>query len=190
MQKKYKLLMLLSLFSFLASSCITMPRIQKKDARNNQFSFQLQTWFNVAHPQKIDTTTRTKSDTIIEEKDSVYLDSLLHNIKVPIVYTNNGTLPLDSGLLHEPMDMTVTIVKHEVKTITKTIHDTTFITTVDVSEITAYKTQLQASRDSTNSFILKYTQATSTSRLRLIWIIVLAVLLAILGYFTIKKGIL
>lgn len=63
--KNYKLF-LYSLFSMvLVSSCITVPRIDKKDSRNNQFSQQLQNFMAVKHPQKIDTSFKQiKSDTI------------------------------------------------------------------------------------------------------------------------------
>lgn len=58
-------------FSLLVQACITVPRIQKKDTRNNGFSTELQNWFYVAHPQKIDTQTKVKSDTTFQ----YYLDS-------------------------------------------------------------------------------------------------------------------
>lgn len=64
MKKMLKQTLLFSLFSLvLLSSCITVKRIAKKDARDNQFSQDLIQWMAIVHPQKIDTQVIITADT-------------------------------------------------------------------------------------------------------------------------------
>jgi hypothetical protein len=247
-----QLLALAALYSMvLVQSCVTVPRIDKKDSRNNQFSTQLQNWMAIKHPQKIDTTAKViSSDTTIElTTDSTYYTikyqpySWEQDIKSDSIYYGDSIYTIDStwdvtypiptanldsgsgfyawgrnkgGIIgmtqyiptyidtirnmawngEDTVKWTQLWVKHDtvIKTIlrtkTITIHDTITKIVVNGTELNALKTYLQVSRDSTNKFILKYTQQQSTSRARLIWIIVLSIILAVGIYFTIKKGIL
>lgn len=194
---KYKHLLLLASLSsmVLVQSCVTVPRIDKKDSRNNQFSSQLQDWMAIKHPQKIDTTAKIiSSDTTMTESDSVYYGSILSkpNFNSGILIDTTKYQPyLDDSVKWIPLWLfRDTVVKNVIKTKIITIHDTVTIAVVNSTELNALKAYLQVSRDSTNKFILKYTQATSTSRARLIWIIILSLILAVGIYFTIKKGIL
>lgn len=194
---KYKHLLLLASLSsmVLVQSCVTVPRIDKKDSRNNQFSSQLQNWMAIKHPQKIDTTAKIiSSDTTMTESDSVYYRSILDkpNFTSGILIDTTKYQPyLDDSVVWKPLYVVHdTIVKNVVKTKTITIHDTVTNTVINSTELNALKTYLQTSRDSTNKYILKYTQQQSTSRARLIWIIILSLILAVGIYFTIKKGIL
>ena len=210
---------ILSLFSMvLVSSCITVPRIDKKDSKNNQFSGKLQDWMAVKHPQKIDTTIKqSKSDTTWGSIDTissawenppVYWDSIsgLHfyhpwdnapnqidpgffSGTIPIFPTTDTLwLNLDSG-----SNCANWIKNHPPKSILLRqyayIHDTITKIVVNDSQIKGLTDQLQMSRDSTNQYILKYTEQKSTSRLRLIWIIVMGIVIAVGTYFFINKSI-
>ena len=241
--RKWRLLLLTALYSsILVQSCITIPRIDKKDTRNNQFSQELQDLMATKHPQKIDTVARkVSSDTTISEVDSVYYGSRLTDsprmiwtsISGPLFtniegkfqsvagnfhdpggyYTTDSTIWITGGsdklygptyidtihgkAWHDGEDDTVkwtplyvihdTVVRHELKIKTITIHDTIAKTVINNSEVNGLRTYLQTSRDSTNQFVLKYTEQKSTSRGRLIWIIVLALALLASGYFNIKS---
>lgn len=202
--KKLKKLMMLSLFSaVLVQSCITVPRIDKKDSRNNLFSQELQNFMATKHPQKIDTVARkTSSDTITNEVDSNWFEiGGLGKVDQYFIDTTKFKLYLDAAKLAfswaaydtvrwKPLWFRTkhdTIIKHEIKIRTIAIHDTTYIVVVNNSQIFALETYLQASRDSTNQFILKYTEQKSTSRLRLIWIIGLGIVVAGLGYFSLRS---
>lgn len=127
----------------------------------------------------------------IHKHDSVYLPDINDSTFIGTGYGHPAliggaatTLPTN-GYLYRTMN---TIVKHELRTIIKTIHDTTMITVVNTSEVKGLQAYLQTSRDSTNQYILKYTQQKSTSRGRLIWIITMGIVLAASGYFNIKNA--
>lgn len=229
---------LISLFSVvLMSSCVTMSRIEKKDARNNQFSQELQNFMAVKHPQKIDTSfQQSKSDTtwgplIIDSSSltfsskyrhvnadgSVWYNNLLYLSELQgdtIIFHTDSTTSFswtkdstESGVydprptVADDTDTLYPSVIHHCSDIRVKpcppnyvryayIHDTVRITLTNRSEIDGLTTYLKVSRDSTNQYILKYTEEKSTARLRLIWIIVMGVVIIVGIYFFIKKGIL
>lgn len=182
---------LLSLFSiFLVTSCVTVPRIQRKDARNNQFSTQLQNWIYLAHPPKIDTgVQKISSDTSVYESDSTYYvtDSVVYGIEPhdTIAYNDPGIFQLNTNSYHQNPPKIITKVIEKI--ITRTIHDTIMINMLDVSEANALKNDLQAARDSTNNFQKLYSNEKLTALHRLIWIVGLGLALGLSGYLYIKK---
>lgn len=195
--KKNQLIFLVALFSILVSGCITVPRIQKKDAKNNQFSQELQNWFYVAHPQNIDTQAKVKSDTSIQYfTDTTWLkdistgggaDSTYSSEHDSTVYGNVSSI--DMGRFITGFTPTKPTIKYITKTITKTIHDSIFSTVVDVSKINALNNQLGIARDSLTKSILLVATKTSGSLKRLIWAIIASLLALIFLILFLKKSI-
>lgn len=127
----------------------------------------------------------------IEEKDGSFFITGRNKAPSMAEYVPSIIKNTDDTVLWKPLYVIHdTVVKNILRTKIITIHDTVTNTVVNSTELNALKTYLQVSRDSTNKYILKYTQQQSTSRARLIWIIVLCLILAVGIYFTIKKGIL
>lgn len=198
--KKFQYLILVSLFSTLVSGCITVSRVQKKDARNNQFSNQLQNWFYIAHPQKIDSGIKvisdTTYDTLYHHLDSLplgennyfwhnegrkeWVDSLSKLIDTSRI-TDIGSIDLSGDIISSGYWVSPPIY------ITRTIHDSIIINKVDVSQLNAYKNSLQTSRDSLNNYMIKYANKDSQSSKRLLWVIILSVALGLSGFFNIRN---
>lgn len=196
---KIKQLVLLStLFSILVSGCITVPRIQKKDAKNNQFSQELQNWFYVSHPQNIDTQTKVKADTSIQYLiDTTWLSNITTGGSGDSTYSNEivhdstiyGTWFPVRDTIHYA-EIPPTEIKYITKTITKTIHDSIFITVVDVSKINALNNQLGIARDSLTKSILLVATKTNGSLKRLIWAIIASLLMLVFLFLFLKKSVL
>lgn len=173
--KQYKPL-LYSLFSMvLISSCITIPRINKKDSRNNQFSQQLQNFMAVKHPQKIDTSFKqSKSDTtwgplILE------LDTSFHLITGENLNREDSILYTSDTLYFKHVSHQKFPVYHQYVY----IHDTVTNAIINHSEVDALSSYLKASRDSTSTFQLKYSQSKSAGLIKLFIAIGLGLLLIV-----------
>lgn len=189
---------LLSLFSiFLVAGCITVPRIQRKDARNNQFSAQLQNWIYLAHPPNIDTTVQeVEGDTIMNEHDTIIYRNNIDSIGYITTYPLEVTIPMTGNIIFDSDKHTCDtafwyhpkiINKVIIKTITRTIRDTIRYTVVDMSAINAYQNQLKASRDSLTNYQILYANQKSKSLNRLIWIIGLSLTLGLSLYICFKQ---
>lgn len=222
---------LLSLFSMvLVSSCITVPRIDKKDSRNNQFSQQLQNFMAVKHPQRIDTTFKqSKSDTtwgplildtninfanwrfLIGDSRSgtltqFQLDSIIKKLHFPTFYGETidplyfpsqgegfrypQTVIVDSfyyppGQSDMGIGGGVDPCKPKIYRQYIYIHDTVTNAVINHSEVDALSSYLKASRDSTSTFQLKYSQSKSAGLIKLFIAIGLGLLLilSIILYF-------
>lgn len=213
----------LSLFSMvLVSACVTVPRIDRKDSKNNQFSQQLQDWMAVKHPQKIDTTTeQSRSDTtwgpiiLVDSTSNINFalgDSVSHNDwdvlppgfswtfihrndTIDSLYTtgrNKGSV-LDAGeygggLIFSNDSILIGLqnpCKPKAYIQYVYIHDTITKLLVNESQIKGFTDQLGASRDSTATFTLKYTQEKSAGLIKLFIAIGLFILLivSIILYF-------
>lgn len=193
-------------FSILVSGCITVPRIQSKDTRNNQFSQKLQNWFYVAHPQKIDTQTKVKSDTTFEyEYDSANAsigemgwgdsDSST-SLKI-----NNDSILDSSANLHiwgrnkgsimgNLIWTTWQAPKPVIKKVIITIHDSITRVVVDHSQADALGNQLKASRDSLTTSTLLVATTKNSSLKRLIWALIASLAALVFLILFLKKSIL
>lgn len=203
MMKKIIFSLFSTIFFF---GCVTVRKIDKKDSKNNQFSQELQNWFYIKHPQRIDTTTRVKSDTsyyysdgdsdVLNEKlpNSVYLgkDSIGNSVIFmgPFPFDNgiiDGSLTIDSVGSSWHSNGSIWSSYSNKDTLIERIRDTVFITTINQSEINALKNSLIASRDSTTTYVLSLANEKNKSLKYLIAIIALSITTFIGGYFSVKS---
>lgn len=202
MMKKIIFSLFSTIFFF---GCVTVRKIDKKDSKNNQFSQELQNWFYIKHPQRIDTTTRVKSDTSYyysdsndSSIDSTYYSSGNDSSVGPRLFPDVFMRTFDNGIISG--DLTIDSVRsgwysggsiwsfHSNKdTLIERIIDTIFITTINQSEINALKNSLITSRDSTTTYVLSLANEKNKSLKYLIAIIALSITTFIGGYFSVKS---
>lgn len=182
--------------------CITVKNIDNKDSKNNKFSDDLQLWFAIKHPQKIDSSVTVIHDTTQDpyvQVDTAWerWDSLLMGQGVILSPDTSSFYVLKGSAYYQIHKMKfdtlwrADTIRGPIKVITKTvfkyIHDSTIVVKINESQLKAYKTSLDNLTVKYSDQVLATEKAKNSGLKYLIWAIVATALLGLSSYFNFKK---